>query len=125
MLGFVASIGYAASLPLQERLVDRTSPDIRGQVLGLNSMGVMAMQGIAAVLAGLVAQRVTGGPAVAIGIIGCASLVVSVALIPGLRRTKAQPCHSATEMVQPGLADGAVTADPGAGLDHLLRVLVS
>jgi hypothetical protein len=125
MLGFVASIGYAASLPLQERLVDRTSPDIRGQVLGLNSMGVTAMQGIAAVLAGLIAQRVTGGPAVAIGIIGCASLVVSVAVIPGLRRTKGQPCHSATEMVQPGLADGGVTADPAAGLDRLLCVLVS
>jgi len=62
---------------------------------------------------------------VAIGIIGCASLVVSVAVIPGLRRTKGQPCHSATEMVQPGLADGGVTADPAAGLDRLLCVLVS
>jgi predicted MFS family arabinose efflux permease len=92
-LGFLASIGYAASLPLQERLVDHTSPSIRGQVLGLNSAGVTAMQGIAAVLAGLLAQRVSGGPPAAIGIIGCASLVISLTLIPGLRRsTAAQPC---------------------------------
>jgi hypothetical protein len=91
VLGFLASIGYAASLPLQERLVDYTSPGIRGQVLGLNSAGMMAMQGTAAVLAGLLAQRVSGGPAVAIGALGCASLVISLALIPGLRRTQGQP----------------------------------
>jgi hypothetical protein len=91
VLGFLASIGYAASLPLQERLVDYTSPGIRGQVLGLNSAGVMAMQGVAAVLAGLLAQRVSGGPAVAIGVLGCASLVISLALVPGLRRTKGRP----------------------------------
>jgi hypothetical protein len=94
-LGFLASIGYAASLPLQERLVDHTSPSIRGQVLGLNSAGMLAMQGIAAVLAGLLAQRVSGGAAAAIGIIGCASLVINLALIPGLRRTKGRPCHDA------------------------------
>jgi hypothetical protein len=90
VLGFLASIGYAASLPLQERLVDYTSPGIRGQVLGLNSAGVMAMQGVAAVLAGLLAQRVSGGPAVAIGVLGCVSLVTSLALVPGLRRTVSQ-----------------------------------
>jgi hypothetical protein len=90
-LGLLASIGYAASLPLQERLVDYTSPGIRGQVLGLNSAGVMAMQGVAAVLAGLLAQRLSGGPAVAIGVLGCASLLISVALIPGLRRTRGRP----------------------------------
>ena len=60
-LGFVASIGYAASLPLQERLVDNTSAGIRGQVLGLNSAGVTAMQGVAAVLAGLLTERLAAG----------------------------------------------------------------
>ena len=87
-LGFLASIGYAASLPLQERLVARTSPRIRGQVLGLYSAGVTAMQGVAAVLAGLLTERLAGGPAAAIGVLGCASLVITVALIPGLRRTR-------------------------------------
>ena len=87
-LGFLASIGYAASLPLQERLVDHTGASIRGQVLGLNSSGLTAMQGVAAVLAGLLAVRLAGGPAVAIGVLGCLSLVVTLALIPGLRRTR-------------------------------------
>jgi hypothetical protein len=87
-LGFVASIGYAASLPLQERLVDNTGADIRGQVLGLNSAGVTAMQGVAAVLAGLLTERLAGGPAAAIGVLGCTSLVITVALIPGLRRSR-------------------------------------
>ncbi len=90
-LGFLASAGYAASLPLQERLLAHTSADVRGQVLGLYSTGTMAMQGVAAVLAGLLAQRLGGGPAgasTAIGAFGCASLAVTVALIPGLRRTR-------------------------------------
>ncbi len=92
-LGFFASVGYAASLPLQERLIDRTDPEVRGQVLGLNSTGMMAMQGIGAVIAGLLTQRLQGGPTAAgtaIGIMGCASLVVTAALVPGLRRSRPQ-----------------------------------
>ena len=90
-LGFLASAGYAASLPLQERLLALTGADVRGQLLGLYTTGLMAMQGIAAVLAGLLAQRLGGGPSgasAAIGILGCASLLVTVTLIPGLRRTR-------------------------------------
>jgi predicted MFS family arabinose efflux permease len=51
-IGFVASIGYAASLPLQERLVTHTDPAARGQVLGVSSTTMMAMQGVGAVAAG-------------------------------------------------------------------------
>jgi hypothetical protein len=62
----------------------------------------MAMQGIAAVLAGLLAQRLGAGPtgaSTAIGIMGCASLIVTVALIPGLRRTRpSRPRASADEI---------------------------
>jgi hypothetical protein len=90
-LGFLASAGYAASLPLQERLLAHSAADVRGQVLGLYSTGMMAMQGVAAVLAGLLAQRLGGGQAAAataIGVMGCASLTVTVTLIPGLRRTR-------------------------------------
>jgi predicted MFS family arabinose efflux permease len=108
-LGFVASIGYAASLPLQERLVDRTSPRIRGQVLGLNSAGVTAMQGVAAVLAGLLTERLAGGPAVAIGVLGCASLVITVALIPGLRRSR--PKHIPAAVSEPAAGPGPAGAD--------------
>jgi hypothetical protein len=49
------------------------------------------MQGAGAVLAGLLTQRLHGGPAAAstaIGVMGCASLAVTFALIPGLRRTR-------------------------------------
>jgi hypothetical protein len=94
-LGFLASVGYAASLPLQERLLAHTSDDVRGQVLGLYSNALTAMQGVAALLAGLLAQRLGGGHAgatTAIGIMGCASLAVTVTLVPGLRRTR--PRHS-------------------------------
>ena len=94
VLGFLASAGYAASLPLQERLLTHTTAAVRGQVLGLYSTGMMAMQGIAAVLAGLLAQRLgggTAGAATAIGVLGCVSLTVTVSLIPGLRRTRPAP----------------------------------
>jgi MFS family permease len=93
-LGFFASAGYAASLPLQERLLAHTGADVRGQVLGLYSTALTAMQGIAAVLAGLLAQRLGGGnpgASTAIGVLGCASLTVTVILIPGLRRTRPRP----------------------------------
>ena len=113
-LGFLASAGYAASLPLQERLLAHTTPDVRGLVLGLYSTAMMAMQGIAAVLAGLLAQyfkvRGLGGPsgaATAIGLLGCASLTVTVTLIPGLRRTR--PRRGAQEG---GRAPVAVTGQP-------------
>ena len=113
-LGFVASIGYAASLPLQERLVDRTSPGIRGQVLGLNSAGVTAMQGVAAVLGGLLAERLAGGPAAAIGLLGCASLVITVALIPGLCRSR--PGHIPAAAPEPAAGAGrAARPGPAAG----------
>jgi hypothetical protein len=91
-LGFIASAGYAASLPLQERLVTHTDPAARGQVLGLNTTGVMAMQGIGATLAGCLAQALgstRSAASVAIFIMAATSLAVSVALVPGLRRSRA------------------------------------
>ena len=114
-LGYCASAGYAASLPLQERLIANTTTDVRGQLLGLYSTGMMAMQGIAAVLAGSLAQWLGGGhraAATAIGILGCASLAVTVALIPGLRRTRprAAPPHTpepASGAARPGIGDSS------------------
>ncbi len=101
-LGFLASVGYAAALPLQERLLAHTAAGVRGQVLGLYSNAMMAMQGVAAVLAGLLAQRLGAGPSgasTAIGILGCASLAVTVALIPGLRRTRPERSASGGDRV--------------------------
>jgi MFS family permease len=88
--GFTASIGYSASLPLQERLISNTNPDTRGQVLGLNSAGLLGMQGIGATLAGALAQALGSGPtaaSTAIGVMAIASALVTVTLTPGLRRS--------------------------------------
>jgi hypothetical protein len=107
VLGFFASAGYAASLPLQERLITHTGADIRGQVLGVYFTGLLAMQGIGAVIAGLLAQHFGGssGAATAIGLLGCASLAVTATLIPGLRRTRPRP-------VVPDQPEPAVSAAP-------------
>lgn len=84
-LGFVASAGYAASLPLQERLVGAAGASMRGQAFGLFSSGLMVGQACGAVLGGALATRF--GATHAIGTLGVASLAVTVALIPGLRRS--------------------------------------
>jgi len=92
LLAAVASVGYCASLPLQERLVKRTSPDIRGHVLGLNGLGMMSMQGVGALLAGLIAT-VLGADAhaagTAISLMAVTSVAVTLTLAPGLRRSRA------------------------------------
>ncbi|ASO21087.1 putative MFS family arabinose efflux permease [Actinoalloteichus hoggarensis] len=79
----LASIGYSASLLLQERLMAVTPPELSGQALGLDSSGTLGMQGVGAVLAGAVAQFTS--PATAMGIMAIASVAVTVALIPALR----------------------------------------
>jgi hypothetical protein len=84
-LGFLASAGYAASLPLQDRLVRNTDGAIQGQVLGLETNGVMLGQGAAALIAGAVASWLP--PATAIGVIAVASTAVTLLLVPGLRRS--------------------------------------
>jgi predicted MFS family arabinose efflux permease len=79
----LASIGFAASLLLQERLMALTPAEVHGQALGLQSAGMMAMQGVGAALAGTVAQHTS--PATAMAVMAVASVAVTVALAPGLR----------------------------------------
>ncbi|MEV0200194.1 MFS transporter [Nonomuraea sp. NPDC050691] len=79
----VASVGYAASLMLQERLVALTPSDVRGQALGLNSSAMMTMQGVGATLAGALAQYTS--PALAMSVMAAASVLVTACLAPGLR----------------------------------------
>ncbi|WP_323100365.1 MFS transporter [Intrasporangium sp. YIM S08009] len=89
-LAFVASAGYSASLPLQERLVTHTDAEARGQVFGLQGTGLMVGQAVGALLGGAVASALGVGPdaaARAMGVMAVASVVVSVALTPGLRRS--------------------------------------
>jgi hypothetical protein len=84
-IGFLAAAGYSASLPLQDRLIRQTEDAIQGQVLGLHMNGMMTGQAIGALIAGAVASFVS--PAVAMGLMAVASTVVTLLLIPGLRRS--------------------------------------
>lgn len=100
-LGVVASFGYAASLPLQERLLLHTGAGTRGQVLGLASVGLMVMQAAGALLGGAAGQllaRVSATPhagaARGMSVMAAASVLVTLSLRPGLRRS-AMPQASA------------------------------
>jgi predicted MFS family arabinose efflux permease len=79
----LASIGYSASLLLQERLMAITPDEMSGQALGLQSSGVLTMQGVGAALAGAVAQLTS--PSTAMAVMAAASVAVTLGLAPGLR----------------------------------------
>lgn len=79
----LASVGYAASLLLQERLMSLVPQELSGHALGLHSSGMLAMQGVGAALAGAVATRTS--PATAMSLMAAASVAVTLCLAPGLR----------------------------------------
>jgi predicted MFS family arabinose efflux permease len=85
----VASVGFCASLLLQERLMELTPDELSGQAQGLASAGTMAMQGVGAVVAGVIAQRTS--PATAMVTMAVISLAVTVILTPGLRPAARAP----------------------------------
>jgi predicted MFS family arabinose efflux permease len=94
VLGMVASFGYSASLPLQERLLAHTDADTRGQVLGLSSVGMMVLQAVGALLGGAAGQllaRVSATPQVGaargMSVMAAASVVVTLSLTRALRRS--------------------------------------
>ncbi|MDT0550158.1 MULTISPECIES: MFS transporter [Streptomyces] len=79
----LASVGFAASLLLQERLMALTPDELSGHALGLHSSGMLTMQGVGAALAGAVAQHTS--PSTAMALMAAASVTVTLALAPGLR----------------------------------------
>ncbi|WP_206067682.1 MFS transporter [Nonomuraea composti] len=79
----VASIGFASTLLLQERLIALIGEDVRGQALGLHVTGMKAMQAVGATLAGLLAQYLPAGATMAV--MAVASLAVTALLSPALR----------------------------------------
>ncbi|MFI1334499.1 MFS transporter [Streptomyces sp. NPDC020845] len=94
----LASIGFAASLLLQERLMALTPEELSGHALGLHFSGMLTMQGVGATLAGAVAQHTS--PATAMAVMAAASVAVTLALAPGLRpesRPKAPAVDGAQE----------------------------
>ncbi|MEU5145959.1 MFS transporter [Streptomyces yangpuensis] len=73
---FVAGAGFAATLPLQEQLLELTPEAVRGQVQGVESAGRMTWQGLGAMIAGGLAQGLGPGPAIALA--AAASLAVTL-----------------------------------------------
>lgn len=83
-LVLIASVGFGASLLMQERLVEVTPPEVRGQALGLHTAGQATMQGVGAVIAGLLGEVLP--ISVAIAVMAILSLLASAALARGLGR---------------------------------------
>jgi MFS family permease len=79
----LASVGYSASLLLQRRLLALTPSELSGHALGLQSAGMLAMQGVGAAMAGAIAQFTS--PATAMTVMAAASVTVTAALASGLR----------------------------------------
>ncbi|WP_086564374.1 MFS transporter [Streptomyces africanus] len=82
----LASVGFGASLVQQERLVALTPDTLTGHALGLHSAGMLTMQGVAAVLAGSVAQLTS--PAGAMTAMATVSAGVTLALMAAARRER-------------------------------------
>ncbi|MER5419119.1 MFS transporter [Streptosporangium roseum] len=110
----VASIGYAASLVLQQRLMDLTPAEMSGHALGLHSSGMITMQGVAAALAGTLAQYTSPGTAIAV--MAAASVTVTLALARGLSGpARTDPPQGARADIERHGDAGNPAAPPQAG----------
>ena len=112
-----ASIGYSATLLLQQRLMDLTPDELTGHALGLTSSGMLAMQGVGAALAGAVAER-TSVPA-AMTIMAAASVAVTLLLGPGLRPGGSRTDRRRGRRVPPAASPTGIEAGPAP--DQQLR----
>jgi predicted MFS family arabinose efflux permease len=83
---FAASAGFAATLPLQEQLLELTPDPVRGQVQGVESAGRMTWQGIGAAIAGGLAQHLT--PGATMTVVAAVSVAVTAASRPYVVRAR-------------------------------------
>ncbi|MFJ5301088.1 MFS transporter [Streptomyces sp. NPDC088350] len=74
----VGSVGFGASLVLQERLMALTPDELAGHALGLRSAGMLTLQGVSAALAGTLAQLTS--PGTAMTLMATASTTVTLTL---------------------------------------------
>jgi MFS family permease len=79
----VASVGYAAGLLLQQRLLAIVPDELSGHTLGLHSAGMLTTQALAAALAGALAEVLP--PATAMTVLAAASVAVTLAMARRLR----------------------------------------
>ena len=93
----LASVGYSATLLLQQRLMALTPDEMSGHALGLQSSGMLAMQGVGAAFAGAIAQLTSSSTAIAV--MAAISVMVTLALAPGLQSLSNEPVS-----VRPGAA---------------------
>ncbi|MEV5149367.1 MFS transporter [Streptomyces sp. NPDC052727] len=77
----VASVGFAASLVLQERLMSLTPDDLAGQALGLHATGMAALQGIGTLLAGTLAQLTSSAAAMTLMAAGSVTVTLTLAAL--------------------------------------------
>lgn len=113
LLAFLASVGYSASLPLQDRLLRHTDDENTGQALGLYGQGMMVWQALGAGVAGGLASYVS--PAHAMGVMAVGSVGVTLLLARGLRRSKATDQRpAATVAIRPRAARSPATTASAA-----------
>ena len=108
----IASVGYSATLILQQRLMALTPDDLKGHALGLHSSGMLAMQGVGAALAGTVGQWTS--PAIGITVMAATSVAVTLALARGLRPGTTTAVDNPAADSRRSCAPGEV-ADPTGG----------
>ncbi|HZC73468.1 MAG TPA: MFS transporter [Jatrophihabitans sp.] len=82
----IASIGYGATLLLQEQLLASTPPELSGHALGLQSSGMLTMQAVGAATAGIIAKHLSINWAITC--LALASTLVTVTLTAGLRSSE-------------------------------------
>jgi predicted MFS family arabinose efflux permease len=80
-----ASAGFAGGLILQQRIVEVTPVELRGQALGLHSAGMFTLQAVGASVAGAIAEHVRVSEAIAV--MAVLSLTGTVWLTLRLRAT--------------------------------------
>jgi predicted MFS family arabinose efflux permease len=94
----VASVGYSATLLLQQRLMALSPDELSGHALGLHSSGMLAMQGVGAAIAGTIAEHIS--PAMTMAVLAAMSVTVTLLLAPGLRPPRRQPETPGTEPIR-------------------------
>ena len=111
----LASVGYSASLLLQQRLIALTPEDLSGHAFGLHSSGMLTMQGVGATLAGAVAGLTSPGAAMAV--MAVISVAVTLILAPGLRpgRPAAPPSEPRSLPARGGSERPRSAIDPVGG----------
>ncbi|MEV5358627.1 MFS transporter [Streptomyces sp. NPDC052693] len=87
----VASAGFGASLVQQERLVALTPDELTGHALGLHSAGMLTMQGVAATLAGAVAQLTSPARAMSALAVVSAGVTLALTAAEGRQRRRTSP----------------------------------